>query len=164
MEAPRRSPGKRVRLPGIRQVRGYPVLTGFDFQTRLDVRSGETLLEHNVDRLFSPASVNKLLTAAATLWRLGPAFQWQTPLATSAPRTGAREEVLAGDLWAMCRGAPDTVEEQIWVAATEGLRWPLENEALTRGRTRGLSNEMLSGEARIDISEGKGLIVHLAGA
>jgi len=83
----------------------------------LDVDSGELLVEHNADELFAPASVNKLFTAAAALWRLGPSFVWQTPLAFRGERTGAEGETLAGDLWALGRGAPDTVEEQLWIAA-----------------------------------------------
>ena len=64
--------------------------------------------------MFAPASVNKLFTAAAALWRLGPSFVWQTPLAFSGSRAG---DTIRGDLWALGRGAPDTVEEQLWVAA-----------------------------------------------
>ncbi len=80
----------------------------------LDVDTGERLVGHNADQLFAPASVNKLFTAAAALWRLGPAFVWQTPLALRGELGG---DTLAGDLWALGRGAPDTVEEQLWIAA-----------------------------------------------
>jgi len=82
-----------------------------------DAVSGEVLVEFNADRLFAPASVNKLFTAAAALWRLGPAFVWQTPLAYRGERVGPAGETLDGDLWALGRGAPDTVEEQLWLAA-----------------------------------------------
>jgi D-alanyl-D-alanine carboxypeptidase/D-alanyl-D-alanine-endopeptidase (penicillin-binding protein 4) len=83
----------------------------------VDAETGEVLLEHNADGLFSPASVNKLFTAATALWRLGPSFSWQTPLAHSGARSGPDGEILEGDLWALGRGAPDTVEEQLWLAA-----------------------------------------------
>ena len=80
-----------------------------------DAASGEVLVEYNADELFSPASVNKLFTAAAALWRFGAAFQWQTPIAYRGDRDG--RETIEGDLWVLGRGAPDTVEEQLWVAA-----------------------------------------------
>lgn len=80
----------------------------------IDADTGELLVAHNPDRLFAPASVNKLFTAAAALWRLGAAFTWETPLAFRGER---RDDVIAGDLWALGRGAPDIVEEQLWVAA-----------------------------------------------
>jgi len=83
----------------------------------VDLANGETLVEDNVDQLFAPASVNKLFTTAAALWTLGPAFQWRTPLATRGIRGGTDGEVLSGDLWALGRGAPDIVEEQLWIAA-----------------------------------------------
>jgi len=43
---------------------------------------------------------------------------------------------------------PATVKE------TSGLRWPLQNETLTFGPTRGISNEMTSITATVQISEG----------
>ncbi|MGD8328176.1 MAG: D-alanyl-D-alanine carboxypeptidase [Acidobacteriota bacterium] len=92
----------------------------------VDAASGELLLQRNADELFAPASVNKLFTAATALWRLGAAFTWQTPLAYRGEIRGADGEIIAGDVWALGRGAPDTVEEQLWVAAralsTRGIR------------------------------------------
>jgi thiamine pyrophosphokinase len=43
---------------------------------------------------------------------------------------------------------------------TEGLRWPLRGETLHPYRTRGISNEMLSDVADVDIETGLLLIVH----
>lgn len=83
----------------------------------LDVDTGERLVDHDADQLLAPASVNKLFTTAAALWRLGPTFVWQTPLAFRGELAGAAGDTLAGDLWALGRGAPDTVEEQLWIAA-----------------------------------------------
>ena len=82
----------------------------------VDVVSGESLIDYNAAELFAPASVNKLFTAATALWRLGPAFQWQTPLAVRG-EIADEGSLVAGDIWALGRGAPDTVEEQLWVAA-----------------------------------------------
>ena len=51
--------------------------------------------ESNAGRLFVPASVLKVLTAAAALDRLGPEYRWLTRLTTAGEVTGA---VLDGDL------------------------------------------------------------------
>ena len=83
----------------------------------VDLASGEVLIDYIADKPLIPASVNKLFTVAAALWRLGPAFVWQTPLAYTGSQLGADDETITGNLWALGRGAPDIVEEQLWVAA-----------------------------------------------
>ena len=76
--------------------------------------TGELLLSHRADELFTPASVTKLFTTAAALSRLGAHFVWRTPLAYSGLRNG---NSIDGDLWVLGRGAPDLVEERLWIAA-----------------------------------------------
>ena len=83
----------------------------------VDLNSGEVLIDYAADELLAPASVNKLFTVATALWRLGPAFVWQTPLAYTGELLGADDETISGDLWALGRGAPDIVEEQLGIAA-----------------------------------------------
>ena len=83
----------------------------------VDVGSDEVLVAHHADELFSPASLNKVFTSAAALWRLGASFTWQTPIAYRGERLGQNRETIGGDLWVIGRGAPDTVEEQLWLAA-----------------------------------------------
>ena len=82
----------------------------------IDAEDDAVLADYNADELFTPASVNKLFTAATALWRLGPSFQWQTPIARRGELT-QNGSLIEGDLWVLGRGAPDTVEEQLWVAA-----------------------------------------------
>ena len=55
----------------------------------------EAIDELNAGRLFVPASVLKVVTAAAALEHLGPGYRWLTRLTTHAAVTGA---VLDGDL------------------------------------------------------------------
>jgi thiamine pyrophosphokinase len=43
---------------------------------------------------------------------------------------------------------------------TQGLEWPLKDETLYPDKTRGVSNEMLSGSASIKIESGLLLVVH----
>lgn len=101
--------------PALRRIIAHPSLANATVgMLVVDGAGGDVLVEHNADDLFSPASVNKLFTTAAALWRLGPSFVWQTPLVYRGVIEG---DTVAGDVWALGRGAPDTVEEQLWVAA-----------------------------------------------
>lgn len=46
----------------------------------VDAASGDTLVQHDADRLFMPASNQKLLTGAIAVQELGPDFRWRTPV------------------------------------------------------------------------------------
>ena len=46
------------------------------------------------------------------------------------------------------------ITESVGGVSTEGLRWPLRGETLTRGDTRGVSNEPDAQRARVEITEG----------
>jgi len=43
---------------------------------------------------------------------------------------------------------------------TEGLRWPLHDESLPAGATRGVSNELLAETAGVAVADGSVLVVH----
>ena len=81
------------------------------------------LVSRNADDSFAPASVTKLFTMAAALWKLGGHYVWRTPVAYRGTK---REGRIGGDLWILGRGAPDLVEERLWIAA----QW-LAEEGLT---------------------------------
>lgn len=107
----------------LQRILAHPTLRGARFAAIVrTVPDGETLLSIDPEELFAPASVNKLFTTTAALHLLGPHFSWQTPVAYLGERLGDRIE---GDLWVLGRGAPDLVEERLWVAAAaiaeEGL-------------------------------------------
>ncbi len=71
----------------------------------VSLRTGETLYEHNADLLAHPASNQKLLTSAAALSLLGPAFVFRTAVVIdSAARA---DSVLDGNLYLIGRGNPD---------------------------------------------------------
>ncbi len=53
------------------------------------------------------------------------------------------------------------LSDEVQRIATEGLAYPLRHETLSRGTTRGISNEMTSTEARVRFGGGQLLIVHL---
>lgn len=46
----------------------------------VDPERGDTLYAHNADKLFMPASNQKIVTTAVGLTQLGPDFQWRTPI------------------------------------------------------------------------------------
>ena len=60
----------------------------------------------------NPASLAKLLTTAAALEQLGPAWQWRTPVWLTGP---LRDGVLEGSLVIQGRGDPTLVLERVWL-------------------------------------------------
>jgi D-alanyl-D-alanine carboxypeptidase/D-alanyl-D-alanine-endopeptidase (penicillin-binding protein 4) len=68
----------------------------------VDPGRGETLYARNADKLFMPASNQKLLTGSTALVQLGPDFRWPTVLLGRGP---VRDGVLEGDL--VVRGSGD---------------------------------------------------------
>lgn len=67
---------------------------------------GDTLFAREADRLYTPASNRKVLTAAHALHRLGPDYRFVTPLVATGPVDG---DTLFGDLVLVGRGDPDLV-------------------------------------------------------
>lgn len=54
----------------------------------VDAASGDTLVSHDADRLFMPASNQKLLTGAIALHLLGPDYRWRTPVLLHGTQAG----------------------------------------------------------------------------
>lgn len=101
--------------PAVRSLLGHASLRGAQvglLVVALD--DGEVLASLSASHLFAPASVNKLFTTMTGLEVLGPHFTWKTPIAYRGQRLATRIE---GDLWVLGRGAPDVVEERLWVTA-----------------------------------------------
>ncbi|MEO5815335.1 MAG: D-alanyl-D-alanine carboxypeptidase/D-alanyl-D-alanine-endopeptidase [Gemmatimonadaceae bacterium] len=69
----------------------------------VDPGRGETLYARNADKLFMPASNQKLLTGSTALTQLGPEYRWSTTLFA---RGTVRDGVLAGDLVVRGNGDP----------------------------------------------------------
>ena len=87
--------------PGALSVLVQPVEGGA--RARLAWREGEAA---------NPASVMKLVTTAAALELLGPAFTWQTPVYLDAQPTGG---VLRGNVYLRGQGDPTLVVERLWL-------------------------------------------------
>lgn len=68
-------------------------------------------LSHNPDVAMNPASVMKLVTAFATLDRLGPAYFWTTRLATDGEIKG---KTLEGNLYLVGGGDPVFTHADLW--------------------------------------------------
>lgn len=69
----------------------------------VDPERSDTLYSRNAGKLFVPASNQKIITAAASLHELGPAFRFTTRLAYSGTK---RDSVLTGDVVVFGTGDP----------------------------------------------------------
>src|ERR1051325_6840641 len=67
----------------------------------VDAKTGETVYEHNADKLFTPASTTKLYTTAAALTAFGPQYKFETPVHR---RGEVSEGRLRGDLILVASG------------------------------------------------------------
>ena len=99
----------------------------------------EVLDARNADRLFVPASVLKVVTAAAALAHLGPGYRWVTRLTSHAAADGA---TLDGDL-VVEAGADPTWGELFAGGAAEPL-------AALAGQVRAHGIERITGDLVVD--------------
>lgn len=76
-----------------------------------DLNAPDPMLEHNPDKLRTPASTMKLLTTYAALKELGPNFSWRTEVWLRGELT---QGVLDGDLILKGYGDPFLVYENFW--------------------------------------------------
>jgi len=74
--------------------------------------NGRRLLQWQDQRPVNPASLTKLLTTAAALERLGPAYTWATPVWLAGP---VQAGVLEGSLHIKGSGDPKLVLERVWL-------------------------------------------------
>ena len=77
-----------------------------------DASTGRRVLEEQSHTPMNPASLMKLLTTAAALERLGPAWTWSTPVWL---RGKVADGVLEGDLHIQGRGDPGMTQERLWL-------------------------------------------------
>jgi len=56
----------------------------------VDPERGDTLYAHNADKLFMPASNQKIVTGAVGLAQLGPDFQWRTIVELRGTTSGSK--------------------------------------------------------------------------
>lgn len=80
----------------------------------VNTRTGEESFAWQADRPMQPASVMKLLTTAAALRTLGPAWRFSTDLLTDETAKITPEGVLKGNLYVRGGGDPTLVVEKLW--------------------------------------------------
>lgn len=81
----------------------------------VDLESGDTLYTRNGDALMNPASVTKVVTAAAALRRLGPEFRFITTVFAKEAPTGP---ALSGELFVKGSGDPKLTTENMYKLAS----------------------------------------------
>lgn len=106
----------------------------------VDPEVGDTLVSINADKLFMPASNQKLITGAAALAMLGEEYVWRTPVLLEGT---VRNGTLTGDLVLMGSGDPSWSEALRDGDALQALR-PIVDALQARGIRR------INGAIRID--------------
>ncbi len=90
----------------------------------VDVATGEEVFARDADVPLIPASTMKVLTAAAALKTLGPAYRFQTGVYVDGP---IESDVLRGNLYIKGHGDPTLVVERLWKVVND-----LKLEGITR--------------------------------
>jgi D-alanyl-D-alanine carboxypeptidase/D-alanyl-D-alanine-endopeptidase (penicillin-binding protein 4) len=95
---------------------GQPALRGARVSAQVfDLDRGEVVYERNPGELVNPASVTKVVTAAAALVRLGPEYRYKTAVKASERPSGA---IVDGHLFVRGSGDPLLVTERMYKLAT----------------------------------------------
>src|SRR4051812_41605524 len=98
----------------------------------VDPGKGETLYSRNADKLFMPASNQKLITGSTAVTQLGLGYRWTTTLLARGP---VRNGVLEGDLVVRGNGDPSVSAHMYPHDALTPLR-ALADSLAARGITR----------------------------
>lgn len=106
----------------------------------VDAATGDTLLSHDADKLFMPASNQKLLTGAVALQTLGPEYRWRTPIMLRGTQRGAE---FRGDVVVVGSGDPsvsDTLRGGDALASFDPVIAALKSRGIARIRGRVVSD------------------------
>ena len=89
----------------------------------LRISDGQVIYQENADKLLIPASVTKIMTAAAALCKFSPSYQFKTEVSYSGAR---KDQTIYGDLIIKGSGDPFLTNEKVWQLAADlrhmGLR------------------------------------------
>jgi len=96
----------------------------------VDPETGDTLVSHDADRLFMPASNQKLLTGAIATTVLGPDYRWRTPVLLHGVQRGS---TWRGNVYLQGSGDPSISD-----ALRGGRAQSAFDEALAALRARGI--------------------------
>lgn len=98
----------------------------------VDAERGDTILSNDADKLFMPASNEKLLTGAIALQTLGPDHRWRTPMLLHGRQRGTTWH---GDLLVSGSGDPGVSDSLSGGAAINAFA-PVRDALAARGITR----------------------------
>ena len=118
----------------------------------VDPVRGDTLYSHDADKLFMPASNQKLLTAAVALQVLGPTYRWRTPVLLRGVAQGSSWQ---GDLVLVGRGDP-SISEVLHPQGTLTAFDPIVDALRARGITRLTGRVLTEGDAFAGVTTGFG--------
>jgi len=118
----------------------------------VDATSGDTLYAHDADRLFMPASNQKLLTGAVALQVLGPEYRWQTPVLLRGRQRGGE---FRGDVVVIGSGDPSVSDTLSGGSALSAFD-PVVQALRARGITRVTGHVVADGDAFPGVSTGFG--------
>jgi len=110
----------------------------------VDVASGSTIYSHNGNKYITPASIQKLITTAAVLDKLGPSFQYQTNVLLNGNQ---QENTFKGDLIIKGSGDPSFCSPRF------GSQYdivPVLKQLTTKLKDKGISS--ISGNVVVDAS------------
>lgn len=118
----------------------------------VDPERGDTLYSHNADKLFMPASNQKIVTGAVGLTQLGAEYQWRTAVELRGTKKGA---TFTGDIVLHGRGDPSWSDAMRGGKASSALA-PIADALNKRGITRVVGNIVAEGDAFSDAIYGFG--------
>jgi D-alanyl-D-alanine carboxypeptidase/D-alanyl-D-alanine-endopeptidase (penicillin-binding protein 4) len=118
----------------------------------MDPEVGDTLVSVNADKLFMPASNQKLVTGASALALLGPDYRWRTPVLL---RGAVQGSTFRGDVVLLGSGDPSWSEAMHGNDALAALH-PIADALAARGIRRIVGRIVAEGDAFPDASYGYG--------
>ncbi|MDQ8160490.1 MAG: D-alanyl-D-alanine carboxypeptidase/D-alanyl-D-alanine-endopeptidase [Gemmatimonadota bacterium] len=98
----------------------------------VDAERGDTIVSHDADRLFMPASNQKLLTAAIAAQTLGVDYRWRTPVLLHGRQRG---QTWRGDVLVQGAGDP-SVSDSLQGGNALNAFLPIREALAARGITR----------------------------
>lgn len=118
----------------------------------VDAERGDTILSNDADKLFMPASNEKLLTGAIALQTLGPDHRWRTPVLLHGRQRGTTWQ---GDVLVSGSGDPG-VSDSLSGGAAMNAFVPVRTALAARGITRITGRVRAVGDAFPGLTTGFG--------
>ena len=118
----------------------------------VDAERGDTILSNDADKLFMPASNEKLLTGAIALQTLGPDHRWRTPVLLHGRQRGTTWQ---GDVLVSGSGDPGVSDSLSGGSAMNAFA-PVRDALATRGITRITGRVRAIGDAFPGLTTGFG--------